>query len=238
MNLQECLDRLARGKISNLSLCERGEVKEAFIPKVIDAVNDGIIKLYSAFPIKEKELLVELLEGKTNYELTSEHSWRNQDMTVDPQDFDHWNYYIIDTDENPFEDDILQILEIWDDLERKRPLNDPDSPLSVFTPERNLIIVNQAIKGRVLNIVYRAKHALLTEDDLETEIDIPEILYSPLMSYAAYSLHNDLNTENAVSNGSKYFTEYQNAINEINLLGLFTPDKLISDFKFIKRGWV
>ena len=43
MTLQECLDRLARGKLSNLAICEKGSVKPQEIPRVIDAVNDGTL---------------------------------------------------------------------------------------------------------------------------------------------------------------------------------------------------
>lgn len=238
LTLEDCLNKLARGKLSNLSFCESGKVKEANIPKVVDAINEGIIRLYSIFPIKEKSLLVELLEGRTDYELTSEHSLRHLDFDVEPEEFDHWNYYIRDTEEHPFEDDILQIMEVWDDLDRKRPINDSDNPLSVFVPEQNLIIVNFSIHGRVLNIIYKAKHQELNSTNLKALIDIPEFLHNCLFSYVAYLIHADMNTQEAVANSQKYFTEYQNLINEINLSGLFTTDKLVSDKKFIKRGWV
>lgn len=239
MTLQECLDLLARGRLSNLAICEGGRIKEGNILKVIDAVNEGMTKLYSIFPIKEKQLLIELLEGRTDYLLTSEHSLRNFKFhDVPKEEVDHWNYYIRDTDEHPFEDDILQIMEVWDDIDRKRPLNDPDNPLAVFTPEPNLLIVNYSIWGRVLNVVYKAKHLLYTKADLNKEMELPEFLYGALLAYVAYLIHSNINTQEAVANSQKYFTEYQNIINEVNLNGLFTPDKLVSNKKFIKRGWV
>lgn len=238
MTLEECLNKLARGKLNNLAVSDLGKIKEQSLPKVIDAINEGLIRLYSIFPIKEKSLILELLEGRTDYILSSEHSLRHFDFDVKPEDMDHWNYYIRDTIEDPFEDDILQIMEVWDDLDRKRPLNDPDNPLAVFNPEPNLLIVNFSIWGRVLNVVYRAKHKQLTPDNLKDLIELPEFLQGALLSYVAYLIHSDLNTDAAVSNSQKYFQEYQNLINEINLSGIFVPDKLISDKKFIKRGWV
>lgn len=236
MNLQECLNKLARGKLSNLSFCKNGEISKESIPQVVDAINEALSRLYTIFPIKEKTVLVEIEEGKTDYVLSSEHSWRNR--KGDGNLWDRWDYYIIDTAANPFIDDILCIIEIWDDIERRRPLNDPDDPLGIMVPQENLIIVNASIKYRALNIAYRAKHLILTPDDLTSKVDIPENLYGALFSYVAYLIHSYMNTEQAVANAQKYLAEYQSIISEVNIQGTFTPDKLVSDMKFIRRGWV
>ena len=100
MNLQECLNKLARGKLSNLSISKNGEIIEDAVPQVVDAVNEALSRLYTIFPVKEKAVLVEIEEGKTDYVLSSEHSWRNRKGDGDL--WDHWDFYIIDTPENPF----------------------------------------------------------------------------------------------------------------------------------------
>lgn len=234
MNLQECLDKLARGKLSNLAISSNGSIKSAAVPKVLDAINEGIARLYSQFPIKESSVIVELVEGRTEYELSSEHSIRNKVGDPVPD----WEYYIRDTDEQPFEDDIQVIYEVWDNWDRKRPLNDPDTYLSVYTPEPNVIAVNSGIKCRVLNILYRAKHKLLTLDNLDENIELPVNLNGALLSYVAYLIHSDMNTEASSIAAQKYFSEYQAVVNEVIQYGSVTPDKLVSDFKFIRRGWV
>ena len=233
MKLQDCLDILARGKLSNLALIENGKVKEASVSKVVDAINEALSRLYTVLPIKEKSLLIELREGRTSYPLTSDHSWRKQ-----PKNAYNYDYYIIDTEENPFEDDILVITEAWDDIDRVRPINDPDNPFSILVTESNLIVVNDSFDGRVLNIAYRAKHLFLTADDLTSKVQLPENLYGALFSYTAYLIHSDMNTEVAVANAQKYLTEYQAIVNEIILNSTLSPDKSVSDMKFIKRGWV
>ena len=234
MTLQEFLDRLARGKISNLSICEKGKVKPSEIPKVVDALNEALLRLHTQLPLKEKSVIVELYEGRTEYPLTSEHSVRNAKGNI----YDRFDYYIMDTEANPFIDDILVIQEVWDDLDRERPLNDPVDPLAVFTPEQNFISVNYSPDVRVLNIVYRAKHIILTQEKLTDKVDIPSNLYGALLSYTAYLLHSNLNTEVAVQNSQKYFAEYQNIIQEVIQNGTIAPDKLANGIKFFKRGWV
>lgn len=234
MTLQECLDRLARGKLSNLAICEKGNVKPQEIPRVIDAVNEALERLHTQLPIREKSVIVELYEGRTEYPLTSEHSVRNMKGDI----YDEYDYYIMDTEANPFLDDILVIQEVWDDLDRERPLNDPVHPLSVFTPEHNFISVNFSPDVRVLNVIYRAKHISLTADNLPDKVDIPSNLYGALLSYVAYLIHSNMNTELAVQNSQKYLAEYQNIIQEVIQNGTIAPDKLANGIKFFKRGWV
>ena len=234
MTLQECLDRLARGKLSNLAICEKGNVKPQEIPRVIDAVNEALERLHTQLPIREKSVIVELYEGRTEYPLTSEHSVRNMKGDI----HDEYDYYIMDTEANPFLDDILVIQEVWDDLDRERPLNDPVHPLSVFTPEHNFISVNFSPDVRVLNVIYRAKHISLTTNNLTDKVDIPSNLYGALLSYVAYLIHSNMNTELAVQNSQKYLAEYQNIIQEVIQNGTIAPDKLANGIKFFKRGWV
>lgn len=234
MTLQECLDRLARGKLSNLAICEKGNVKPQEIPRVIDAINEALERLHTQLPIREKSVIVELYEGRTEYPLTSEHSVRNMKGDI----HDEYDYYIMDTEANPFLDDILVIQEVWDDLDRERPLNDPVHPLSVFTPEHNFISVNYSPDVRVLNVIYRAKHISLTADNLTDKVDIPSNLYGALLSYVAYLIHSNMNTELAVQNSQKYLAEYQNIIQEVIQNGTIAPDKLANGIKFFKRGWV
>ena len=235
MNLQECLDKLARGKLSNTTLQEGGHILEKHRAKVVDHLNEALARLYTILPIKEKNLIVELYEGRTDYPLDSKHSFRKM---TEESIFNPYDFYIRDTKEHPFEDDILSVIEVWDDLDRKRPINDPDNPLGVYFPQENLLIVKYAIDLRVLNIIYRAKHSILTPENLETTIELPENLFGALFSYVAYLVHSEMNTQEAVANSQKYLAEYQSITNEIVTHSTITPDKLVSDSKFIKRGWV
>lgn len=234
MILQECLDKLARGKLGNLAVSSGGKINPTQIPKIVDAINEALDRLHTVLPLKEKSVLLELYEGRTEYELTSEHSFRKATGTI----YDPYNFYIRDTDYQPFEDDILTVIEVWDDLDRKRPINDPESPLAIFIPDTTTLIVEYAIDCRVLNVIYRAKHKLLTPDDVTSKVDIPSNLYGALFSYVAYLIHSDLNTENSVQNAQKNLSEYQNIIQEIIQNGTLNPDKLVMNQKFIRRGWV
>jgi hypothetical protein len=239
MNLNECLNKLAYGKISNLAFCQNGEIKPEYIPKLVDAVNEALIRIYTVLPIREQNVMVELQESRTEYPLTSEHSVRNNPAG----EVSDYYYYIRDTEENPFTDDILTILEVWDDLEQRRPLNDPDDPLTVYTPAPNVISVdytkvNDPLEVRTLNVIYRARHKRLAQDDFTVEIKLPDSLIGALLSYTAYLIHSDMNTENALANAQKYLAEYQSIISEVQMQSVLNQDKPVLDQKFIRRGFV
>ena len=69
MNLQECLDVLARGKLSNLSLVSKGKVIEEAIPEVVDAINEGLRRIYtlkktmSSLNLQNQEQTMRLLQS-------------------------------------------------------------------------------------------------------------------------------------------------------------------------------
>lgn len=234
MTLDECLKQLALGKLSNTSFAENGKIIEDKKEVIVSQINEALLRLYTLFPIKEKSIIIELYEGRTEYPLTSDHSVRKATgLITDPYDF-----YIMDTEANPFQDDILTIMSVWDDIDRKRPLNDPENILSVMTPQPNVIEVNVTATGRVLNIIYRAKHLILTPNKGEDKVELPANLFGALFSYVAYLIHSSMNTKEAVENAQKYLVEYQNIVNEIIQNQTFTPDKLTLDKKFICRGWV
>ena len=100
MILQECLDKLARGKLGNLAVSSGGKINPTQIPKIVDAINEALDRLHTVLPLKEKSVLLELYEGRTEYELTSEHSFRKATGTI----YDPYNFYIRDTEYQPFED--------------------------------------------------------------------------------------------------------------------------------------
>lgn len=234
MTLQECLDKLARSKISNLAFSEHGSIKEGRLDRVIDAINEGLNRIYTVLPIKEKNIILELTESRTDYVLTSEHCLSKATGSI----YDSYDFYIRDTPSRPFLDDILVITEVQDDLDRKRPINDPEDPLAVFIPQQNLLSINYTNSARVLNILYRAKHLELTQFNLEAKIELPDNLIGALLSYTAYQLHNDMNTQEAVTNAQKYYAEFQSIINEVISNGIFNGDKSVSDNKFHRRGQV
>lgn len=205
MNLQECLNRLGRGKLSNLSLCVGGYVKPEHMEKVIDAINEALLRLYTAIPIKEEHKTLSLEVGIDTYQL---------------------------------DEDMLTVTKVWDNLGRPYAINNPDEPLHVWVSGYKFIIGKLEDAVEYFELVYRAKHKVLCIEALEDEIDLPENLTGALLAYVAYLMHNDMNTQEAITNAQKYLSEYQTIVDEVTRQGTINPEAILLNTKFRDRGFV
>lgn len=204
MNLQECLTKLARGKLSNLSYCNGGFVKPEFFERVIDAINESLSRLYTIFNINEESVLVTVEEGVATL---------------------------------PLKDKILYVTRVYDNFGQPYTINNPEEKFNISVTARTLTAhVEEDIKN--LQVFYRVKHKELTTEDLETDLEIPDNLIGALLSYAAYLLHSDMNTEVAIANAQKYLSEYQMVVNEVIQQGTINPDTLLLNKKFNSRGFI
>lgn len=205
MNLQECLNKLGRGKLSNLSICTGGYVKPEHLEKVIDAVNEALLRLYTAIPIKEA------------------HKTLSIEMGIDTYDLD---------------EDMLTVTKVWDNFGQPYAINNPEDPHHVWVSGYKFIIGKLPEDVQWFDLVYRVKHKPLNTETLEEEIDLPENLIGALCSYAAYLIHSDMNTQEAVGNAQKYLAEYQTIVDEVTAQSTINPEAILVGRKFIDRGFV
>lgn len=205
MNLQECLNKLGRGKLSNLSICFGGYVKPEHLEKVIDAVNEALLRIYTAIPVKEAHKTLSIEPGIDTYKL---------------------------------DEDMLTVVRVYDNLGRPYAINNPEEPLHVWVSGGNFIVGKLDDEVTYFDLVYRSKHKPLNTETLEEEIDLPENLIGALCSYAAYMIHSDMNTQEAVGNAQKYLAEYQNIIQEVITQSTINPEAILVNRKFIDRGFV
>ena len=231
MILREYLNKLARGKLSNLSLASGGFIRDDSVYKVVDALNEGLNRIYTALPIKTNEVHLLYSPEVKKYTLSSEHS---VSKGIDPLTF-----YVKDGEYAPFKDNILTILSIKDNLGNILPTNTPDHPSSVSISYPNILgIPLLDEKVTELTILYKETPQFLDEKSFESEIEIPDNLQGALLNYAAYLIHNDMNTQEAVANAQKYLSEYQAIISQIISENTVQGRVLHSPSKFYSRGFV
>lgn len=240
MILKEYLTKLAYGTLSNLwgNSTIKGEIPEDKIPLVINAINEGLLRLYTLFPLKENGLYLELNEHTTIYELTSEHIIPEGTEDSDLDSEDNCDKYIWDFKEHPFTDDIIKILNVYTTDGFPVKLNNPSSCISIYTPTFNTLQIPNPVKGITLSIAYQAKHPILYVEDLENqEIELTPVLIGALDAYVAYIIHSNINTETAIANAQKYYTLYQTIINEILNTDAVNSSYSQNNTKFFERGW-
>lgn len=74
ITLDTCISALARGKLANLSFVHEGLPTAEGVQKIIDALNQALLKIYTDLDVKENSVLVIPREGRIEYPLTKEHS--------------------------------------------------------------------------------------------------------------------------------------------------------------------
>ena len=240
MKLIDYMKKLSYGELSNLFIGNdgRGTLEPNDIPMVVSYINDGLLRLYTRFVLDAKTLLLECNEVKTRYHLHSKHSWLNA-TEADKKNPEFSDKYILDDPEHPFIDDLIKILDVFDSLGHKVPLNSHSEPFSVFTPVFDVIELSHPIEGLALAVTYQARHPILDyERNPEQEINLPDSLYEALSSYIAYQYYGNLNTQEAVANSQKYFSNYQRIIQEVVEQDLVSSSYSEANTKFRKFGWI
>lgn len=233
MTLTECLNRLANNELYNLSLVDKETktIKQEYISQVVNCINSSLTNLYTTLFLKEGSIIIDLYDGKVEYELTSEH---NVPDNLEA-DYDH---YIYKSNNEKFNDDIIKITEVISNPDVELPLNDRNNPYSVYISGFNTIQVPLDIPDMELAIMYQANHPKLDyERDPEQKIELPEALMFALFNHVAYQIHGAMNTQQSMVNSQNYFNNYARAVADAKNSGIYDVYSSKDSSKFIKNGW-
>ena len=176
MKLQQIIDKLRYGELLNTSWdCDDK------LPKVITAINSGLIDLASRFPLEEKQVLIQQYPQISIYKLSKEFARSNKDSSEPHK-------YILDTVFEPFTDDVLLITDVCDETGSKIPLNDENRPDSIFLISYNQIQIPNANEENTTFVIYRKSPKYIDPHttDLEQDIDLPAYLLEALCAYVAF----------------------------------------------------
>ena len=232
MNLSHYLTELSYKELSNLSLADSGSgtIKPEKVPFVVSCVNEALLRLYSRFILKERSLVLELRDYLSEYHLNSRHTVSSGPLSEDR--------YIIDS-EHPFTDDLIKVLDVYDEHGLRVPLNNASNVLSVFTPQADVLQVPNPFQyGDVLSLNYQARHPLLNfHKNPYQEIELPDNLMGALSAYVAYSVYSTLNTTEATGAAQKYMQMYAALVQET--VETDTANSSISQdsSRFYENGW-
>lgn len=235
MNLQDFYKKLANGRLSNTAMVEGIDpvtIKAVHQPKVTDAINEGLIRLYTRFILNEKDVVIGLKDSITSYRLNSLYS-----ESLAPQVGVEYPY-ILDGDSEVFINDVIRIMAVYDNNSVKLPLNNATESTSVFTPIFDTVRISDPITDQRITVVYQAKHATLVNTSPLQEIILPDTLYGALEAYVAYLLFADINSDDAKSKSDKQLMRYEEICGDVRLTDAVSSTTLQSNIKFMNRGWV
>lgn len=229
--LSDCLSDLAIGELSNTALVTNGGIKEDKLDLVLRLLNDGLASLYLNLNLGAANLILEPVEGKRTYEISSEHL---MDKTLEVT----YDKYLFAPKDQPFTNNLIKILEVTSNTGKVWPLNCDWRADSMFTPTYNVLVIPELDKRVELNILYQCSHPKLSKDNLEAKVKLPIHLFPALYALIAFNVHSNINTAEAVQNAQKYQALYTSILNnsiERNSDEAYTTREI---YKFNSRGWV
>jgi hypothetical protein len=239
MLLEELFTDLSHGQLSNLSISMDGggTIKEEARPKIIRYLNEGLIRLYSRFQLKQNEVIVQMFSHITNYHLLKKYALSQQEPEAEGY------FYIRDLIGEPFEEDVIKIMAVRDSLYRPMVLNDRNNPMSVFTPQADVLQVPEPIEGMALSVIYQAKHRKIaldanTTDEATGSFWVPDVLYGALSSFIAYSVYRDMNTQESAANANNHLVMYEALCAEAEDKDLVNSSIATTNTKFEQRGFI
>ena len=232
MKVSELLRELALGEFSNMALAEAGTIAPERIPQVILYANEALYRIYTRFCLKQQDLVLALHGHITYYHFLPRFTLSRHG------EFGERYPYIMDTEADPFMEDVIRVLSVYDSFGQLLPINDSELPNSVFTPQPNMLQVPNPSRANRLVVSYQASHPKLVADALDDEVEIPAHLVSAMKAYIAFLHYNNLNTQEGQGIASGHLAKYESECAEVLNQDLVSTSVVTTNTRFEKRGFV
>lgn len=231
MLLQTVIDHLKTGELSltNLGGNDEEGITSNNITAIINHINLALIDIYKRFNLSLKEVYIDQYAHIQKYTLHSKNAYSNESSTSAK--------YISDTTDEPFTNDILQIISVYNEVGCELPLNDSTNCESLFTPKYNVIQVPCPVDGNTMVVLYRAAPELLDNTcDFNQEVELPLTFLDALLYYIAYRVKAARPDQESIIESNNYFAKYNNALDLIKMEGLYNSSNN-TNMKLCMRGF-
>lgn len=235
MRLNELLQDMALGELQGSPVVETGGyiVTPQHMPKVIQAINQALDYFFSMFPLKESQVIIEFIPEMYRYYIDGEFAMSNDSARYK---------YVMDSKENPFEDDLLKILEVRTLQGSQVYINDSFANLSVMVPEYNCIVPSKELRKYERVVVrYKAKHKRIPLNepmDSRWLINIPAMYSGALQAYIASNIYNSLGGGEYAELGQFYYGKFKTIVEELQAQGLNDTQSMGINTRPFREGWI
>ena len=200
-----------------LTLCRVGVTKQFSLDEtsLFAFLNLGITELHKKFDLVMREQIIEVNSARKEYTLLP---------------------------------DVMQVTAVYTDAKFltlgiapsssevvSMPLNDGNSPFSVYTPTKGVLMVSYPKDGQVISVLYKASPYVYTSADLEKELDLEAQYISPLVMYMGYLAN--LGLEAAPGQIMVLLSMFNQECAQIENYGL-NPSSVVINDKLNMRGFV
>ena len=231
MLLQDLHEQLSTIELSNLSIGTKGAgtIPAAKHPTIRILADQALTAIYSRFSLLEKELSIEADDTTYIYYLLKKHA--HQDPTAAQK-------YIRDTADDPFTEDVLKVLHVYNEEGQQLVLNDPLNSESLFTPKFNAIQIPGPVSGNAYTVLYQADHPTLVPDDLNQQIDLPSYLEPALRAHVASRIFSAMNGQEHQLQGQTLMAEFNRIVGIVEEKDLASTSQAVTAPKFNDRGFI
>ncbi len=239
ITLQEIFDTLATGEFANIKLgnSQLGTITEADYPKIVNAINLGLLDLHKRFPLRKGEFKIHQHADVSKYYLREAYYGVLSEMGAD--------YYIEIPDDEDWPNDFIKVEHLWEADGTEIPLNDANyKDTGGFTPSFDVLAMTPRSVPIIVYAEYRAKYPKIEmTENFEpsiVELDIPDFIIEALLFYVASRVFRGIASkamEGETTSATTYHTLYRTACLEINQQNLVTANN-DSNQQFTNNGWV
>jgi len=238
--LQDLFNTLATGVYANTSFRDNDNLlKEEHYGKVVNSINLGIVEIYKRFKFLENELSLHITPLTTNYYLRP--SRVAALLNIDE------NQYVESSTVDGFLN-IVKVTSVYDSNGVELKLNNTSSYLSelptVIELAPDILKITNFLLPQILSVVYQSYPNKITENDyvdpMSYELNIPEVIIDPLVSYIAAQTFKPTGANNSTANADKsasYEQQYELACQKLSMYGLSVQDSTDRE-TFDSNGWV
>lgn len=234
MEIKDLYRNLSHGVLKNLTMSGEGsgDIREKDRGSVILAANEALLRIYSRFILREKDALIQMVDGITSYHLLKRFAQFSGEGGPE-----HYRY-ILDMALEPFEEDVIKIIAAYNSDGYQMPLNDNEAMYSLFTPQANVLQVPNPEEGRALSVLYQARHPELIAGELSQPIELPDVLHGAFYAHIGYQLFESMGTVESIGKSQLLLQNYENICSEAEKNDSVQTSISTTNSRFEKRGWV
>jgi hypothetical protein len=234
MKLQDIFDQLTYGELSQISLGGNDEnygIHAENYERIVPHLNMGLADLHKRFPLKTATVVIEQHVEISTYYLDLKYAVSNA--------FSSETKYLIDTEELPFEENIIRIEQIIDEAGCEIKLNDPLDSNSIVMPSYNALMVPFPNDDVTINVRYRANHRkiqLVGLDPEEEEIELPLAYLQPLLMFIAGRILAGRPSLDGSNEGASMIARYEQEcfrLEQLNIIHKADPE----NDRIMRGGW-
>ena len=230
MNLRQLIDHLVQNNLYQFNMAKNEQ-----FPAIINALNLELTRLYSRYPVLEKDVAFRRFPEISLYHLTRRYCRSNDESK-------ELYKYILDTKDNPFLGDVLKIENAYTESGQHIVLNDNNNPRAWFTPSFDTIQIPNTtdIDTRIAIIGYKAKpeHIDPNTTDFEKDIYIPSYLEEPMIYGITMRVAERLPTQTGMQVVQMAQAKYKELCDNVDTLNLFHENNVSTNIKLGMRKFV